>query len=147
MRPPGIHNKYEPKKADPPPGLIERDTFDTEGTLHSPPTVTLDGDSYALRFMVATLDTVRDRLFDLLYDVNNTCGSQLNDLGVSISEEEDAPCTYEMSLKLKTTKGWVIVRTDTANEVEAFRRIGYALASLPVHKITAEHKVKVIERR
>lgn len=139
MRPKGIHNPFEkPKKEfrtffdDPPP--------DTESELRIPPTILLDGDSYALKFVDATFEDIQDRLYALLYDVNLEQKQGLQDHGIYINQPRTELLT------LKTKGGTISVHTSSDDEVEVFRRIAYALKKLPVQKILKKHAVTIKER-
>lgn len=148
MRPPGIHNKYVKDKPHVP---NQNEIIDTESNLVDKPAITLDGDSYAIKFHDATMETIKDRLFDLLYDVKTEHWRAMETHGVQVYKTE-AEINAELSTggsTLKTEKGYISVRTETRTpkEEELFRVMAYVLLQLPVDKILEKHQVELISRR
>jgi len=59
--------------------VLDEEPLDTESNLyHEPPSVTLDGDIYALKFNYANLEVSRVRLIGLFYAVNKHHSKELN---------------------------------------------------------------------
>jgi len=143
-KPTGIVDPFnEPKpKADlPSPYDDPYGTADEEKFLRRPATLDLDGDSYVVRFEGGiTPDKATEALVRLLYDVNSEAHMHLEVHGIVVGREE------EESLILKTPYGTVSVYRDGDDESLVFRRIGFALWSLPNKRVLDKHQVKIIKR-
>ena len=128
----GIHNPFispQPKTEDAPPVSL-----------------TLDGDSYILIFENTTLKTVRERLFQLLYEVDKRHAKHLTTHGIYVGNNKDtAPISSDM-LTLQTKRGFISVYSPSKKEDEVFRRVGYALSQLPIRALLKKQHVTITQR-
>lgn len=132
MKTPGIHNPF--KKPEP---EVE------EGVATS---LTLDGDSYTLTFENTTVNTVQERLFKLLYEVNKLYPSHLKNHGIHITKEKGVPIRAFNMSTLITGQGPISVFNPTKKEEEVFRRIAHTLMLLSIKSLLKEQGVSIIQR-
>jgi len=143
MKHPGLHNPFA-KPEPPKPIPTFSDDFLYEELPRGSGYISLDGDSYALRFASATMENIKERLYALLYEVNQKHALFLQDNGIRVAEHLE-PKSGE--LLLKTKDGDISIFSKEDNEVVAFRRIAYTLSQLSIPDILKKHNVKIIERR
>ena len=151
MRPEGIFNPFK-KEEDAKQDFVsifENEPLDIESNLRRKiPSITLDGDTYALKFNYANLEIAKERLFELLYTVNKQHSDYLKQNGIRISLEPLKHTPETVTLETKEGTIQVYIREDfRGDESVVFRRIAYVLKRLPIKKILDEYHVQVIERR
>lgn len=109
--------------------------------------VRLDGDSYILEFFNVALKGIPERLGDLIHDIQLKYHSQLIQNGIDLHPTNESFTLEEGELSLPTPKGHLTVYVGTnGKEVDAYRRIGYALCRLPIEDILTKHNTKIITR-
>lgn len=140
----GIFDPYA-KPQDKKPNLTLDRESDTDRPI-IPPSVCLDGHSFALEFQNITLEQVPEKLgkliSDVIQDLNNV--KILTQHGIQMTE--DPPQTDELRT-LKTPSGYLSVYVDTErNETEVFRRVAHALSKLRIKPILKKHNAHIIVR-
>ena len=146
----GIRNPFynpEPKK-DFVSVFDPDDPRNTEEEIGRPlPMVRLDGDSYVLEFKGITFDDVRHTLVSMLLEINKKHSAYLKREGIRLTDPGVDAKTETGELSLKTPLGTLTVYVgDDDSEYGVFRRLGYALSSLPSNEVLAKYKVRVIPR-
>jgi hypothetical protein len=122
-----------------------RDTEYQEETPKS--TIRLDGDSYVLQFNNVEVEELHKRLEALLQDVAKVHRSALTAAGVSFIPKPAVPELTQGQLRLETPLGFIIVYAgEDGKEVDCFRRLAYALYSLPIKDLLAKHHARVYKR-
>jgi hypothetical protein len=110
-------------------------------------TIRLDGDSYVLQLNDLELEEVNERLELILKTVAKQYARELQSAGVSFIVKPQKPDLTSGQLKLETPTGYVIVYAgDQGKEVDCFRRLAYALYTLPIKELLAKHKARVYKR-
>jgi hypothetical protein len=106
--------------------------------------VSLDGDTYVVVFQNAKVETIAQRLGELMKDLATTHSEELRRYGIDFGSS--APPTAS-ELTLPTPLG--VLRVDTGgekNEVVVYRRLGYALYRMNIAPILKKHAIRVFVR-
>ena len=145
--PTGIFNPFEPPKKKK-PSIRSLEERRTESGILVKPSVTLDGDSYILKFEgVNNVDQAVEVLTNLLYDVNKDHEALLdaNGIGVFVGNGKQ-PELDEMMLVGPKYTIMIYVGEPPHEEVIAYRRIAYTLKKLPIGMILKRYKATLSER-
>ncbi len=153
MRPNGIFDPFKKEEEEVPKqdfiSVFEKEPLDTESNLrHEKPSVTLDGDTYALKFDYADLEIAKERLIKLFYAVNKQHPGVLSQNGIFVSTDtlDSRPDSLQFTNEHGTVQ--VYIGDDfPGDESTVFRRLAHVLRRLPVKQILDEYHVQVIERR
>ena len=146
--PKGIFNPFQ----DPKPNFVSPTgdkPLNTEYTEEGPGSVRLDGDSYVLELESTELKDVPDRIAALVSDIQAIpeLGRELNDRGVSVHPGIDVSTMDITGSFFKTSHGILVIEEPTdENEVLIYRRLGYALAELPIANVLKKHRAKLVIR-
>jgi hypothetical protein len=148
--PTGIFNPFAPKKK-------KKDKFRSplskvpvaESGIIQQPSVTLDGDSYSIKFTGTTQPKdIALKLVKLLLDVNIKYSDILTHNGINVypTGTKLTPDVKEMVLSNSEGILKVFVGDPPHSEVPVYRRIAYTLRNLPIQDILEKHQASLIER-
>jgi len=122
---------------------------DTEYTEMPKGSIRLDGDSYVLQINNVTLEELTLRLELLLQAVSNIHSKELQTAGVFFYSKPYKPTLQDDQLLLETPNGYIVIYAqleESRKEVDCYRRLAYALYSLPIQNILVKHNAKVYKR-
>lgn len=131
----GVFNPYqeppEKKKEGPPPDASIR----------------LDGDSYILEFQNVRLNEIPSRLGNLIHDVREKHLSHMVRNGIELYPLKEIFNLEKDELVLPTPKGHLVVYVgEGGKEVDAYRRVAFALRGLPIADIMNKYQARIIAR-
>jgi hypothetical protein len=146
--PKGIFNPYkkpeEKKKNFKSP--MGENPYDTEYGKREE-NIRLDGDSYILEFKNVQFEEIPGKLVNLIKDVLKNDQGYLRSQGINLISKDEKYQISAEEIILPTQEGQLCVYVGAGGtEIEAFRRIGYALHQLSVPDILKKHHVKLIAR-
>lgn len=151
MSRPGIFDPYtpEPKKKKTRGSPLDMNSpIDTEyAEPRDISNISLDGDTYVVEFLDAKIEDIPRRLGELLVAVVKKHRDELDRFGVTLFPNTETPEYPPGMMLLPTPAGTVGVYVGSeANEVIAYRRLGYALARLSIAEILKTNRVKIYAR-
>lgn len=153
MKPPGIFDPYtlpKPKKKDQRSPMDMEAPYDTEyAEPREISNIALDGDTYVVEFLDATIEDIPKRLGELINDVHKKHRDTLVHFGVTIFPPGETPPEDPDMLFLPTPSGTVGVHVGVEkikDEVTAYRRLGYALSRIAIADILKKNNTKIYTR-
>jgi len=109
--------------------------------------IRLDGDSYVIEFKNAILEDIPLRLIQLIKEIAKDNHVYLASQGISVIPKSEKYQVSTEEIILPTQEGQLCIFVGKGgSEVDAYRRIGYALYNLSVPAILKKHNVKLIAR-